>query len=235
MESSSSATAESLKDAINASRLSSWLVADHQETTDNFHKVTLASTRIGTLFNFDMSATTPSVSFSDGGVMVGAVNASWAINSPTITITGHGLTTGLAALYTEGDTAITGLVDQTTYYSIPVDANRIALASSKSNATSGITIVLASSATASAATTYVLDILPFVTDTDTGFKWQVSNDNVNYADLEVSSVSWVADGGAGSFSWDFGPVGFRFLRADAAGPQTGGLALKVTVVGSFQP
>ena len=232
VESSSSATAESLKDAINASRLSSWIVADHQETTDNFHKVTLVSTRVGTLFNFDMSATTPSVSFSDGGLMVGAVNASWAINSPTITITGHGLTTGLAALYTEGDTVITGLVDQTTYFSILVDANRLALASSKNNATAGVSIPLTSSATPTASTLYTLDVLPFVTLPDTGFKWQVSNDNVTYFDVAIASLSIPTDGTSGSKPFDLGKVGFRFLRANAVGPDTGGLALQVTVEGS---
>ncbi len=229
---SSSITAESLKDAINSSRLSSWLVADHQETTDDFHKVTLASTRVGTLFNFAMSATTPSVSLSDNGSMVGAVNAAWALSSSNITIPAHELTTGLAALYTEGDTAISGLVDQTTYYSILVDANRIALASSKNNATAGTSIVLASSATPTAETSYLLDVLPFATLPDTGFKWQVSNDNVAYFDVAIASLSIVLDGTSGTKPFDLGEIGFRFLRANAVGPDTGGLALQVTVKGS---
>ena len=102
---SSSATAENLKDAINASRLSSFLTAAQVATAGNLHKVTLASSRTGTLYNFGMSASTPAVGFSDSGNMVGGSNPAWALGGNTLDIPSHGMTTGIGSLYTEGSLA----------------------------------------------------------------------------------------------------------------------------------
>ena len=60
------------------------------------------------------------------------------ITNNTFTFTGHTLTTGKAVLYnTNGGTAIGGLVNNTVYYVIKVDANTIKLATSFANAQAG--------------------------------------------------------------------------------------------------
>ena len=57
-------------------------------------------------------------------------NGTSAVDPATdqITVTGHKMETGDAVTYTEGGTAVTGLVTATTYYVIVVDANTIKLA-----------------------------------------------------------------------------------------------------------
>jgi len=60
-----------------------------------------------------------------------------------ITITGHGRSTGDRLLYDNGGgTALAGLVDDTVYYVIKVDANTIKLATNSANATAGTAINL---------------------------------------------------------------------------------------------
>ena len=63
-------------------------------------------------------------------VAPGSINTS----NDQITITGHGLTTGAALIYTQGTAAIGGLATGNTYYVYVVDANTIQLAVSEANA-----------------------------------------------------------------------------------------------------
>ena len=66
----------------------------------------------------------------------------------TLTVTGHGFTTGEAVVYkqptTTSSSAVGGLSDGTTYYVIKVDTNTIKLATNSSNATAGTAINLTS-------------------------------------------------------------------------------------------
>ena len=68
------------------------------------------------------------------------------VNTSTdeITITGHGLATAEALVYTQGTTGITGLATGNTYYVISVDANTIKLAVSEVNANANTAINLQS-------------------------------------------------------------------------------------------
>jgi len=72
-------------------------------------------------------------------IATSAVNTS----AETITITGHGRSTGDELLYLHGGgTALAGLTTATKYYAIVTDANTIKLATSASNATAGTAINL---------------------------------------------------------------------------------------------
>ena len=65
------------------------------------------------------------------------------IAAETITITGHGYSTGNPVIYSNGSgTTLAGLTHDTTYYVIKVDANTIKLATTASNAVGGTAINL---------------------------------------------------------------------------------------------
>ena len=69
-----------------------------------------------------------------------SVNASNEQITLTTGSTDHGLETGDEVRWVQGDTAATGLVNGTTYYVIDASINNIALASSLSNANSGVAV-----------------------------------------------------------------------------------------------
>lgn len=231
---SSAATATSLAAAINANtQLAYYLTATANSPTNGI--VALQSDGVGTITNFTLASSTPNVTLSNSGLMYGGQNSAWALSGTNITIASHGLTTGLSVMYSSGGAAVAigGLTNQTTYYTARIDANTLALASSKANAVAGTYITLATTNTPTAIHTFTLAPVTFVAATNTGFKWQVSNDNSSYSDLNVSSISWLGGGSvSGSGYWNFGPVGFRYLRAAATGPTTGGLVLNVTATGT---
>ena len=88
---------------------------------------------------------------SDTGKSVKQQKISFTANSTnvstsnnTITITGHGLSTGDAVYYFAGSNVIGGLSNSKVYYAIAVDANTIKLATSSSNASSNTAISLIS-------------------------------------------------------------------------------------------
>ena len=92
--------------------------------------------------------------------------ASSSVNTgaDTITITGHGTSTGDQLTYTEGSSAIGGLATNNVYYVIKVDDNTIKLASTTSNANSGSALTLSSQGsgthqfvTAGIAISYILE------------------------------------------------------------------------------
>ena len=91
---------------------------------------------------------------SDTGKSVKQQKISFTANSTnvstsnnTITITGHGLSTGDAVYYFAGSNVIGGLSNSKVYYAIAVDANTIKLATSSSNASSNTAISLTSAPT----------------------------------------------------------------------------------------
>ena len=92
--------------------------------------------------------------------------ASSSVNTgaDTITITGHGTSTGDQLTYTEGSSSIGGLATNNVYYVIKIDDNTIKLAATTSNANSGAAITLSSQGsgthqfvTAGVAISYILE------------------------------------------------------------------------------
>lgn len=201
------------------------------------------STVIGLNTNFAMASSTqgalslsqPRVTGSNGStnVMTGGADPAFSLASATITVTGHGFTTALPVLYTQGAVAITGLVDQTTYYVIPVGANSLQLALSSTGAVAGLGVVLNSSSTQTTGHTYTLAPLAFVQGQGASARWQVSNDGINWANftttqggVAVSSQTFTPSGITTTMQ-DFGPVGYSWIRYNVLGPTSGGITLKV--------
>ena len=227
---SASASATALAAAINANTL----LNKYVKVGASGAVVTATSTLAG-VNNFTLTTSSPTAISVNNPAMTGGTAPSFAL-SGKITIPNHGFTLALPVLYSPSPSlTIGGLTDQTTYYVVPVDANTIGLSSTSVVAVSGVYKTFTSSTTQLAADTGTLAPLPI-----TGipsFKWQVSNDNVNWSDVAVSSVTMGATGTAYSIPpsntlWSFGYIGPRFLRANVIAPTTGGIQLKIVVVGT---
>lgn len=217
-------TAQAITNAINAKTgLNSIVTATRSSSAVN-----LASNGVGTATTYMLTAT-PSALTASGVTMIGGLNSGITLNSPTISITNHGLATGLAVLYSTGTVAISGLTNGTTYYAHKVDANSIKLSTSKSNSITGPYITIASTST-TGPHTYTLTPLA-ITGTP-GFFWEVSNNNVDYNPINISSVTFSSPYTAASTQWDFGTVPQKYLRLNVTAPTTGGLNLKVLLNGS---
>ena len=114
-----------------------------------------------------------------------------AINNTnhTITMTGHGYTTGQALVYSAGgDTAIIGLEEGQTYYVIAVDANTIQLALNQVDASNGDEIEISNTgitgANHSLWTGTIDEVNPNVTTPGPQFGSNLNNDNDNRNDVE---------------------------------------------------
>jgi len=157
---------------------------------------------------------------------------SYVLNTPTITITNNGFTTGLQVLLTTGTVTISGLTNQTTYYISLINPNNLGvsntfkLSSSLANAVAGTGIVLASS---SAVTNrYTLAPLAFSNTTGGGIQLQASDDGTNFVNVTtgnwaaaISSVTFAS--GGNNTLWDLGPIQYKFLRLKETPPTAGAI------------
>jgi hypothetical protein len=140
---------------------------------------------------------------------------------------------GVAVLYpTTNSPSIGGLTGGTTYYWLPGGGSSFYLAKYSTSAVAGspssdfVTVTSTNSGT----TAHTYAFAPLTISGIPRFKWQVSDDNSNWDDLGVSSVT------VSSYSippavtsWGFGPLGYRYIRLNVTAPTTGGLYLKVPV------
>ena len=110
----------------------------------------------------------------------------------TITLTGHGLTTGDPVYYYAASNAIGGLNNSNLYFVISVDANTIKLASTSGNATAGTAISL-TSAPGSNTTQYIYQGINIYTDiiysSNHGFK----TGDIVYYDNTGTSIGGLAE------------------------------------------
>lgn len=198
-------------------------------------KVTSTSTFAGSLYNYSQVSSTPTALSVNNANMTGGVTPAFTLASSLFSVPSHGLTLALPVLYS-GTPAIGGLATGTTYYAVPVDANSFKLAKFSTSAVAGIDlVVITSTNTQLTQDTYTL--APLGISGIPSFKWQVSNDNSNWNDLAVSSVTMGSTGTAyatppTSTFWSFGYIGARYLRLNAVAPTTGGIKLTVTVIGT---
>lgn len=211
----SSATAKSISDAIAASSSLNTIITS---TWSAAAVVTATASVSGTVGNYAWSTNNTASLTLTNSSLYGGSNASWVVNTPTITITNHGYSLAVGVLYSTGTIAITGLTNQTTYYVIPLTANTIKLASSKANAILGTGISLAS-LTNNGQHTFTLT--PATLTGSPAWKWQVSNDNSNWVDLSVSSVTFASPYTTSSNFWDFGSLASRYIRLNFVSPTTG--------------
>jgi len=129
------------------------------------------------------------------------------------------------------------LINQTTYYVIPVDVNDFKLATTSTGAVAGTAIVLTSTGTAGA-----YKLTPLAITGTPSFKWQVSNDGTTWNDLTatpynvaISSITMSAyTFGGASTVWDFGPFNYVWVRLNVIAPTAGGIQLKCTPNGEGQ-
>jgi hypothetical protein len=224
---SNNATASSLAAAINASPQLSRIVT----ATPSSNVVNLVSKNVGSLMNFALTSSAPSAMAPSSANMINGTNSATQLGSAVINIPFHNLTTALPVLYGSTTQNLGGLTNQTTYYPIIIDPSNIELASSQSNALLGVPIVITSSSSQVTPDQFTLAPLP-ISGTPS-FKWQVSNDNVFWNDLSVSSVTVNSySSPAASTIWSFGYIGTQYLRLNVVAPTTGGLNLHVKIIGT---
>lgn len=186
-------------------------------------KATFTSVSVGTSQNFNLRTLSSSITVS-GAQFTGGLNS--AVSGNKITITSHGLSTGMAVLYTSGTVTIGGLTNQTTYYAIALDPNTLELATTSTGAVAGSFITFTSSSTAGPHTFTLAPLAMTGTPTVT---WQASNDGLNWANLNEPVATFPSPYTASTTIWDFGTIDFKFVRASVAGPGAGGM--KTTIRG----
>lgn len=225
---SNAATAASIASAINSSSQLGHIL--HAQASGAV--VTATSTLNGAVFNYLLQTSTPAALSASGANMTGGTNAGFTLGSTIFTATnGSGLSLALPVLFT-GTPAFGGLSAGTTYYAVPLSGNSFQLSSSASGALTGTGLaVVTSTNTQLAADTYTLSALP-ITGTP-GFFWQVSNDNANWINLQVSSITVTSySSPPASTVWSFGYIGTRYLRLNVTAPTTGALSLNVGLIGT---
>jgi hypothetical protein len=184
------------------------------------------STITGTTANFSLSSLTSALTVSG---FTGGGPTSINLTADTISVPNNNLTTALPVLYTKSaGTSPTPLVVGTTYYPIVVDANTFQLSYTSTGAIAGLPINITAQ-TATGGGSFLLSPSPL--SGTAGFKWQESNDDANWIDVNVSSITFGSPYTAGDVFWDFGQVNMRWLRFKATGPTTGGVAIAVKANG----
>lgn len=220
-----SGTAKAISDAILANASLNGRIT----ASSTLGVVSITSLIAGASQNYTLVTNYPSQLTLSGANMTGGLTPAYALNSSAITVAGHGLTTALPVLYSASP-AVSPLVSGTTYYSAKIDANTIALATSKSNALAGTYITLTSSSTTGPHTS---TLSPLAYTGTAGFFWEGSNDGSNYNPIDISSITYSSPSGTPTTTtWDFGVVGTRYVRLNVTAPTTGGLNLAVTLNGN---
>ena len=182
------------------------------------------------------SATLPTTTFNDSSITLNSAVIS-ATNTYTSLDPAQTGAIGFPVLYSSSTLTVAPLVNQTTYYVIPVDRNSFKLALTSTGAVAGLGIVITSSNTAK---TYSL--APIAITGTPSFKWQASNDGVNFNDftansynVAVSSVTMLSYTlGGTSTIWDFGPYDYTWIRLNVVAPTKGGIRLICTPNGEGQ-
>lgn len=220
------ATATNIAAAINANSVLNKLVK-----AQAVGAVVTATSTLANVNAFPLKSSLPSGILASGAAMTGGTAPSYGLNGQ-ITIPSNSFSTALPLLYTSGSLVVGGLTDQTTYYAVPLASPGVfGLASSQANALLGTYITFTSSTTQLSAQTGTLAPLP-ITGTP-GFLWQVSNDNTNWQNLAVSSVTMSSySTPPANTIWSFGYIGPRYLRANVTAPTTGAIQLSIGIIGT---
>ena len=114
--------------------------------------VTATSTAVGANTTYGLTSSTPTGVTASSQKMVSGADASYTINTPTITVTAHGLPRGYTVwLSTTNNVGLSPLTYGTTYFIIPIAANSVALSLTSTGAVAGLAVTLTSSRTATTA------------------------------------------------------------------------------------
>jgi len=133
-----------------------------------------------------------------------------------ISINNHGFYNAQDLLYSGSD--IEGLTDQTTYYAIVVDDNKIKLASSKINAINGTAIDITDYPKSYDNVTYTLTPLDF--NGNGVIEFYYSNNGSDYF-LYGSSITITSTTPSTSSIVDFGDFKYRYLKIKLTSPTSG--------------
>jgi hypothetical protein len=238
VQTSSNITASNMAAAINANALLNTIVVASTAACPACGIVWTTASVVGVgypVYSSTQSALTLSPFTSSSpvtgianGTMYGGSISSYTINTPTITITGHGLTTTYAVwLSTSNNVTIAPLAWGTTYYAIVIDANNFKLATSLANANAGTFITFTSSRTSQTADRFTLNTTG-LSGTPV-FQLQASNDGVNFIGVTsgengatIGVVTFATPYTAGSTTWALGYFPWRYLRLLYSGPTWGG-------------
>lgn len=226
--SSSITVAANITTAINASTsLRDQVVA----TTATTHVVTVTARAPGHS-NYSITSSTSDL-LTSGGFPNGAAS-DVDLTNDIITKASHGFTTGLRVLLaTTVGTAPTGLTTGTTYYAIKVNDDRYKLATSSTNAVAGTAVDITAVTNNSTA-----NVTPLALSlaAGNGFYWEASNNGTNFTTLTGVSINGVTNSSftysaAGNSIWDFGQLGYKYLRINFTPPTAGGITLNLKIYG----
>lgn len=162
-----------------------------------------------------------------------ATISSVTVDAPAFSLAGTAVsasnkfTTAIPVLYTSTVT-IGGLTSGTTYYSTgsyPAGTSpSFQLSTTSTGAVAGSYITFSSTPSGSG---YSITFAPLPITGTSGFSWQVSEDKVNWTNLNVSSVTFSSPYTASSSEWQLGTLYPRYLRLNAVAPTTGGVKFNV--------
>jgi len=188
--------------------------------------VTATATNVGVYVPF-VSATSTNTVWSFP-FMNGGTDPDITVSNDSIRKVQHGFDTGLRVwVSTLTGTIPTGLTMGSTYFAVKLNSDVYQLATSSMNAVAGTVVDitrLIGSSTINA--TPLALVLVSGAASNTGFKWQVSNDQTNYNDISVSSFTYVS---STSTIVDLGALAYRWLRMVYVGPTSGALSIKAAV------
>ena len=234
---SNAITAENIENAIGAN---STLTALFTSTHPTGASIVYSSVTLnGQIFIPISVSSRTALTLSNGVGLTGGTHGLINIVNDTITgVSTNTYPTGLKVLYsTTTGPIIGGLIPQTTYFVIHQDDTHMKLATSAANAIAGTAIDLLSMTTSSNSV-HNLTPLSLSLASNTGFLWQASNDGVSYSTFTyqstttaISSVTLSASNLSGTQLWDFGEIGYRYLRFLFTAPTNGGIALRVRQYG----
>lgn len=229
----SSTTAKNISDAIQANGTlsalisSTWTFKLVSGSTQGV--VTATSTYVGANKNYGWFSSTNAALAMSNEQLFGGTDTSISTTTGIISATSHGLTKALPVLYTKSAGTSPGLlVAGTTYYPIIVNANSFKLSSTSTGAVASLANVSLTTQTSTGGGTFALTPLG-ITGTP-AFKWQLSNDNSNWSDVSVSSVT-ISSFASATTTWDFGTINYRYIRLNFVAPTAGGINIVVTGIG----
>lgn len=226
--STATGTVVSIANALGGSSSLSPLISTTTTLFTSSGTVNLTSKSVGLSTNYKLLTTAVSGLAASGPNMRGGLDSAVNTAASKVTVPNHELVTGAEVLFTSGAVTISPLVNQTTYYIIALDPNTLQLATTSTGAVAGTFIAFTSSSTAG-PNTFTLSPLPL-----TGtmlVTWQGSDDNANWSNLSVSAMTFGSPYAAASTLWDFGAINLRFVRAQVAGPTTGGANVTIRAMG----
>jgi len=138
---------------------------------------------------------------------------------------------GLPVLYsTATGTNVRPLVSQTTYFVTAPTSSKFKLATSRANAING-TAVNFTSFLSTGSVSYVLTPIAYSAGNPASFKWQLSNDAINWFDAPISSVTIYSTAVSTGQAVNVGDANFKYYRTVFTTSDNGASAVKIDVQG----